>query len=521
MSGIVGGDLSALAAGSPAELPAPTVAAPSGAGRPNLVAMAAVACVAELLALVVGSLVSSELCQGVVAGFHAPQPWLVLLISTLVIASIAERGDYGAGVLLDGGLRPWSLAKASLQTGGAVLLLAAPSILLTQPISVIRPLLGPSAEQFLIGGTDPAKLLVWVLVFLTVGYLTVLGTRVVGRTVSAQLARPRRIVVVGNTQCAGTLMARLQQASRRSMKILGVIDTAAKVPVTALAADGQLYERGRLDELVEMAEQGRVDAVVVALPWSEAREIRSIVELLGGTPVDVLLAPDAGPFDLSTIPTTEYADIALSRIVHPPLLGWQACVKRAEDIAISGAMTLLAAPAILAIALLIKLTSPGPVFFRQQRYGYKGQVFRVFKFRTMYTHLADPHGTDQTRRGDHRITRVGAWLRRTSLDELPQLLNVLRGDMSLVGPRPHPIGMTARGVPLHQATEAYRLRQRVRPGLTGWAQVNGNRGPLNSCDEVMNRVALDLEYIRDWSLAFDLKIMWLTIRLLINDKNAY
>lgn len=148
-------------------------------------------------------------------------------------------------------------------------------------------------------------------------------------------------------------------------------------------------------------------------------------------------------------------------------------------------------------------------------------MFEALKFRTMYTHLADPLGAQQTMRGDPRITPLGRWLRRTSLDELPQLLNVLRGDMSLVGPRPHPIGMTASGIPLNEATPAYRLRQRVRPGLTGWAQVNGNRGPLHTCAEVETRVTLDLEYIRDWSLAFDLKIIWLTVRLLIKDDGAY
>jgi exopolysaccharide biosynthesis polyprenyl glycosylphosphotransferase len=240
-----------------------------------------------------------------------------------------------------------------------------------------------------------------------------------------------------------------------------------------------------------------------------------------GTAVDVLLAPDLGLFDLPATPATEFARVPLLRAIYPPLVGWKAFAKRAEDIVIAGSVTLLAAPAILTIAALIKLTSRGPVFFRQQRFGYNGQIFEAYKFRTMYTHLADRSGAEQTKRGDARITPFGAWLRRRSLDELPQLFNILRGDMSLVGPRPHPLGMTARGMPLDQAAPEYRLRQRVRPGLTGWAQVNGNRGPLHTCNDVIDRVTLDLEYIRDWSLAFDLKIIWLTLGLLINDKNAY
>jgi lipopolysaccharide/colanic/teichoic acid biosynthesis glycosyltransferase len=154
---------------------------------------------------------------------------------------------------------------------------------------------------------------------------------------------------------------------------------------------------------------------------------------------------------------------------------------------------------------VVKLTSPGPIFFRQKRVGYKGQVVEALKFRTMYTHLSD--ASMQTNKDDHRITPFGGWLRRRSLDELPQLLNILRGDMSLVGPRPVTAfsSDTPRTV-LPVGCASYRLRQQVKPGLTGWAQVNGNRGPLHTSD----RVALDLEYIRHWSLLLDLKILFMT-----------
>ncbi len=458
------------------------------------------------------------ICRALVSAFEAPQPWFGVLVCVLMVASIAERGDYGAGVMLDCGMRPWSLAKASLQTAGAVILLAFPSIAVTETV------LGRLAAPFRIAGMAPATLIVWVFTFVIICYVAVLSVRLVGRVVTAPLARPRRVVVVGGTDRCDTLISSLHQVPHRSMKILGIIDHEVESPgaePTTLANRCGLPVMGRLDELLDMVQRGKVDVVIVALPWSEATRIREIIGSVEGAPVDVLLAPDLGTFALLATPTAEYASVPLLRAIYPPLLGWKAFVKRAEDIVIAGAVTLLAAPAMVAIALLVKVTSRGPVFFRQRRFGYRGQVFEALKFRTMYTHMSDTQGADQTKRGDPRITRFGGWLRRRSLDELPQLINVLRGDMSLVGPRPHPVGMTARGVPLDQAAPAYRLRQRVRPGLTGWAQVNGNRGPLHTSDEVMDRVTFDLEYIRDWSLAFDLKIMWLTIGLLINDKNAY
>jgi lipopolysaccharide/colanic/teichoic acid biosynthesis glycosyltransferase len=224
---------------------------------------------------------------------------------------------------------------------------------------------------------------------------------------------------------------------------------------------------------------------------------------------------------LPVMPAANLAGIPMIGTVRPRLIGWQAFLKRTEDVMIAGAITVLASPAIIAVAALVKLTSRGRVFFRQKRVGYKGQVFEALKFRTMYTHLSDVSGTTQTSRDDPRITPFGGWLRRRSLDELPQLLNVLRGDMSLVGPRPHAIGTTVRGVPLEMASSTYQLRQLVKPGLTGWAQVNGNRGPMQTSDELEGRVRLDLEYIRHWSLALDLRIIWLTIQLMLNDEKAY
>ena len=179
------------------------------------------------------------------------------------------------------------------------------------------------------------------------------------------------------------------------------------------------------------------------------------------------------------------------------------------------------APLLLIIAVAIKLDSPGPVLFRQKRRGLNNQPFMVFKFRSMFVHLSDIEASRQTTRNDPRVTRVGKWLRRLSLDELPQLLNVLRREMSLVGPRPHALNMRIEGELLDVASGDYLLRYSVKPGITGWAQVNGVRGEVVRLEDLRKRIEYDLEYIRRWSVRFDLKILFLTATREIISKNAF
>ncbi len=182
---------------------------------------------------------------------------------------------------------------------------------------------------------------------------------------------------------------------------------------------------------------------------------------------------------------------------------------------------ILFAPVLLAVAIAIKLDSPGPVFFRQPRRGLNNRSFRLFKFRSMYVHLSDISVQTQTLRDDPRVTRVGRWLRRLSLDELPQLFNVLRGEMSLVGPRPHAPNTRVEGELLPKVSSAYLRRYGVKPGVTGWAQINGARGALVWRDDLHKRIAYDLEYIQNWSVGFDLKIMLLTVKREIFSKHAF
>lgn len=200
---------------------------------------------------------------------------------------------------------------------------------------------------------------------------------------------------------------------------------------------------------------------------------------------------------------------------------WDPFGKQLLDYVLGTMALLFFAPLLLIIAMAIKLDSPGPVLFRQKRRGLNNQPFMVFKFRSMYVHLSDIEASRQTSRNDPRVTRVGKWLRCLSLDELPQLLNVLRCEMSLVGPRPHALNMRIEGELLDVAAGDYLLRYSVKPGITGWAQVNGVRGEVVRLEDLRKRIEYDLEYIRRWSVRFDLKILFLTATREIISKNAF
>jgi exopolysaccharide biosynthesis polyprenyl glycosylphosphotransferase len=210
-------------------------------------------------------------------------------------------------------------------------------------------------------------------------------------------------------------------------------------------------------------------------------------------------------------------------ILDKPFCGWSYTTKIIEDYALATMLFVISLPFMLIIAVLIKLDSPGPIFFRQKRHGYKGQLIEVLKFRTMYVQQQDKNVaiSTSTTRNDPRVTKIGAPLRRFSLDELPQLINVLKGDMSLVGPRPHAIGAKIAGLLYQYQVHSYTARYKVKPGMTGWAQVNGWRGELDTVDKIRKRVEHDLFYIKNWSLVFDAKVLAGTVWAVVKAENAY
>ena len=274
---------------------------------------------------------------------------------------------------------------------------------------------------------------------------------------------------------------------------------------------------GRFEELPELIERHRIRDVFIALPLSMQPRIMRMLSTLQDSAVSIHYVPDV--FGVSVIQgrMTSLDGVPVVSLLESPFQGVNGLIKRASDIVLSGLILLLISPLMLAIALAVKFTSPGPAIFKQLRHGLDGDEIVVYKFRSMST-------TDngaviiQAQRNDPRITRLGAFLRRTSLDELPQFVNVLQGRMSIVGPRPHAL---AHNEHYRQLIRAYMVRHKVRPGITGWAQVNGLRGETDTIDKMAARVDYDLEYLRNWSLGLDLRIIARTAGLTFFDRNAF
>ena len=274
--------------------------------------------------------------------------------------------------------------------------------------------------------------------------------------------------------------------------------------------------RGTLDDLARLVRLEPVDQIVITLPQHAASRRLDCFEKLRHLPIDVRLSPDLPDLGLDGHGVTELAGLPLLRVFDRPLAGWSRLAKWVEDHLIAAIVLLLAAPVMLVIATAIRLTSPGPVLYRQRRYGFDNQAIEVLKFRTM--RVDADSGLATTRRDDPRVTPIGRVLRRTSLDELPQFLNVLLGQMSIVGPRPHAVAHNERFASL---IDGYLARHRVKPGITGWAQIHGLRGEAETLARMQERVRYDLHYIENWSILLDLRIIFRTLLVGFSHPNAY
>ncbi len=374
------------------------------------------------------------------------------------------------------------------------------------------------------GSRDPAvgKFIEWLRYGGTIGFGFAIASRIafliVRTQIGTRMLAPERLVIVGSGEAARRMMHWLTVARPWLVEVVGVFDDRGTERISDSGLAGQI--RGNTRDLIEFYKRVPFDKIVMALPHSAEERVLHLLRRLRQLPVDIVLAPDLIGF---RTPDQEHMDVAglqLCALTGQPIREPQRLIKGAIDRVLSALILVFLSPLLLGVALVIRLNSPGPILFRQPRQGLGDTLFDVFKFRTMHQDLADTVGREQTKRGDPRVTRVGAWLRRTSIDELPQLLNVLRGEMSLVGPRPHTPHMLIEGKRIFDLVDEYSFRHRVKPGITGLAQVNGYRGAIDTPEQLRARINYDLYYIDNWSLWLDFRILCQTA-LCLGGANAF
>jgi len=338
--------------------------------------------------------------------------------------------------------------------------------------------------------------------------------RVVLRSLRKHGYNSRTAVIVGMGEIGARLARSIQSAEWMGIRLLGFFDNGP----SGTGKDIEGFKvLGSLEDIAGYIQKEEVDIVYLAFALLDQEKIKQVTDLLQDTHVSVFLVPDFFVFDMLVARWQDIDGVPVISISESPFAGPTGFVKRTEDIILSALILLLISPLMLAIAVVVKLNTPGPVLFKQRRYGLDGQEIIVWKFRSM-TVCEDGETVSQARKCDPRTTRFGRILRRTSLDELPQFFNVLMGSMSIVGPRPHAV---AHNEMYRKLIKSYMWRHKVKPGITGWAQINGWRGETDTLDKMEMRVKYDLEYIRKWSLWFDLKIIFLTVLNGFTGKNVY
>ncbi|NTG48942.1 undecaprenyl-phosphate glucose phosphotransferase [Agrobacterium rhizogenes] len=329
----------------------------------------------------------------------------------------------------------------------------------------------------------------------------------------------RRAVIVGGGEPAKELIRALEHQPDNDIRICGIFDDRGEKRSPVMVAG---YPKlGTVPELVEFARLTRVDMLIIALPMSAEDRILQLLKMLWVLPADIRLAAHANKLRFRPRAYSHVGAVPMLDIFNKPIRDWDGVAKRIFDVFFSLLALSLLWPVMLAAAIAVKTTSKGPVFFMQKRHGFNNEIIKVLKFRSMYTHMSDPTARNAVTKNDPRVTPVGRFIRKTSVDELPQLFNVLLGNLSLVGPRPHAVLAASHNRTYADVVEGYFARHRVKPGVTGWAQINGWRGEIDSDDKIKFRTAYDLYYIENWSLFFDLKILFLTPFRLLNTENAY
>ena len=353
-----------------------------------------------------------------------------------------------------------------------------------------------------------------IVYFGVLGALALIATRLIARTAIGALRssghRVRSVLAIGDGFGLESLLERLERFPELGLQVVGTVSSCDSVPPSS----GSRRYLGHYREISEILRTTKVDEVLIALPPGQGQELDRLLDLLKDETLDICVVPDLHAYITLGCEIEDFDGMPIVRLNDSPVIGWGALAKRLTDIVASAAALVILSPLFGLIALGIRLTSPGPILYAQERMGLDGRSFRMLKFRSMRIDAEVESGAVWARVNDNRRTAFGALLRKTSLDELPQFWNVLRGDMSLVGPRPERPVFVQK---FRAQIPHYMLRHKVRAGITGWAQVNGWRGNTS----LDRRIECDLFYIRHWSYVLDLKILTMTLWKGFVDKNAY
>ena len=431
---------------------------------------------------------------------------LTFVVATLALGELMDRPAMALCLLVLALTFPGSNRFRDSPLGAAVDIVSSWVLLL-----VILALCAYATRSFHF--FEPDVLMVWGIATPVLQWLaTMIGRQIVTR----HAARPesRRTVVVVGAGALGVKVARALQDATRGVEFLGYFDDRT---------DGRLDDEARSQVLGNLSQVGTFAAtrgireVYITLPLGSQPRIVELLDQLQGTTASLFFVPDVFGISIIQGRLQDMNGVPVVGICETPFTGTNLLVKRLSDLVIASIIVVLISPLLAAIAIGVKLSSPGPVIFKQRRNGLDGDEIVVYKFRSMTTQ-DDGQVVVQATRNDPRITRFGAFLRSTSLDELPQFLNVLQGTMSIVGPRPHAV---THNDAYRQIIKAYMVRHKVKPGITGWAQINGQRGETDTIEKMRTRVEYDLEYLRNWSLGLDLRIIAGTIRVLFFDRHAY
>lgn len=448
--------------------------------------------------MLLGFALHQALLRGVVP--LAPRyPAAILAVTLATLGLFQASGSYRIGALRD-----LSKTAVKLATGWSLAFLMVTAAMV----------LGKIADHYS---------RIWLLGYYAAGLAFLLsGRAALAFFVRDQMAKgrfDRRTAIVGGGPAAEELIKALEASGDHGIRIVGIFDDRGDDRAsTSVAGYPKL---GNVSDLVAYARIHTVDLVVFTLPISAEARILQMLAKLSVLPVDIRLSAHAAKLRLRPRAYSYLGGVPLLDLFDKPLADWDVVLKALFDRLVGFALLLMLSPAMIAVALAVKLTSPGPVLFRQKRYGFNNELIEVFKFRSMYVDQCDAGATRLVSKVDPRVTPVGRFIRKTSLDELPQLFNVIRGDLSLVGPRPHALQAKAANTLYDQVVDGYFARHKVKPGITGWAQINGWRGETDTSEKLQRRVEHDLHYIENWSILFDLRILLTTPLALFKTDHAY